>query len=436
MNNFKTQNPKSNINHPKLSINHSSFSIQNSLHSSALAYSITFLLIIGLLCSGVIFITSVNKRLEYNYTMKEHLVMDNYLSLLVGAKMKDHTNRTIIHPAGDTSKIVTKPWGVFKMVVAETFHKGKKQVKSALIGYEIKDNLPSLYMVDNNQPLKLAGSTKIEGVAYLPERGVEHAYISGKNYTGTKLIYGTTKKSDRFLPKLKEVYRNITFETLNKNCQKVEQIHKDSSYSFKEKTSLFTSITSINLQNDIRGNIIIHSFDAIYVSSNSYLENVILIAPKITFEKNFKGSCQAIAHQSIICEENVSLNYPSTLLLNEREFNVSDISNEIVLAENTKVLGGILLVAQNSNFRKPICLKQSAKSIIAGLVYNQGSSEIMGTISGHLYTQALNLKTGGGEYSNLLMDCKISADLLPKDFIIPDWLEEEKVGDGRIIMSF
>ena len=48
--------------------------IKLKLKSSALGYAITFSLLIGLVCSGMLFISSVNKRLEINYITKEYLI--------------------------------------------------------------------------------------------------------------------------------------------------------------------------------------------------------------------------------------------------------------------------------------------------------------------------------------------------------------------------
>ena len=412
--------------------NYKNCQFEKSLYfnSSALGYAIVFLLLIGLICSGVLFISSVNKRLEYNYTMKEHLIMDNSLSLIIGANLENQSSKTIVHPAGDTTQLIIKQWGAFKMIVAKTFHKNKIQQKTALSGIENNDNLPAFYLADNNQALKLAGNTKIEGLAYLPERGVESAYITGKSYSNDKLIYGDQKKSENFLPKIKEKYLNITFETFIKDCKKVEDIGKDSTYSFDTKTNLYSTISPIIIDHTIKGNIVIHSFDSIYVSSNAKLENVILISPKIRFQKEFKGSVQAIATNQIVCEENVILSYPSTLYLNENTFNISEKNNQIILKEKAKVLGGILMLSSQSNFRKPILLYIATNSVASGIVYNQGSSEILGSIIGYCYTQNLHLKAGGGEYTNHLMDCVISSKLLPNKFIIPDWLEE-KYGNGK-----
>lgn len=408
----------------------------NKVTSSALGYAITFLFLIGLICSGVLFISSINKRLELNYNIKEHLIIDNYMSLLLGANSDKEGTRRIYHTAGDTTEITLKPWGAFKVVVAKTWHSNRSITKSALIGSGLENNLPVLYLPDNNQALKLIGDTKIEGTAYLPERGLDRGYIAGKNYINDKLLYGDQKKSERYLPKIKALYQNLSLENFIKDTKKIDGVSTDSIFSFDQQTSLYSSIESISINNSIKGNIIIHSFDSIFVASTASLENVILISPTVHFEKGFKGSVQVIAHEKIICEENVRLTYPSTLVLNETKMNIDQVNNGIILHENVHVRGGILLVSQASNFRKPIRLKIDTKSLVAGIIYNQGETEIKGKVIGHLYTQSFHLKAGGGEYSNHLLDVLISSEKLPKEFIIPNWMEENKVGKSKIMSCF
>lgn len=404
--------------------------------AAALGYAITFLFLVGMVCSGVLIISSVNKRLETNYTIREHLVFDNYLSLLLGARLDNETARSIVHTAGDTSAIQVKSWGAYKVVVAKTFHGNRRISRSALIGYNSETTLPALYLPENSQALKLTGNTRIEGIAYLSERGLDRGYIAGKNYENDQLIYGEQRKSDNSLPKLHTLFENLSLESLIAGTVKIDPIGKDSTFAFDQPTALISTIGPLYLRNRLAGNIILHSFDSIYVSAESVLENVILIAPKIRFQKNFRGSVQAIAHESIVCEENVRLTYPSTLVMNETAPALSQ-NRLIQLHEKAQVLGGILLVSQQSNFRMPVQLQLREKSLVAGLVYNQGETELRGKVIGHLYTQRFFLRAGGGEYINHLLDAVISSKQLPDEFIIPGWLATaSETSKSRILTCF
>ncbi len=406
------------------------------LTSSALGYAISFLLIIALICSGVLFISSANKRLEFHYALKEHLLFDNYVALKLGASYEEPTTKTIVHLAGDTSEITVKNWGLYRMVVARTYHKNSQQVSSVLVGVTVEDELPALYIPENNQVLRLAGDTKLEGIISVSERGVDRANLAGRSYVNDKLVYGSLKKSERYLPKLRKEYQNLRYEDFVSNTHKLEKIHLDSVYSFDTITSLYTSIEPIYIQNNIQGNVIIHSFDSIVVSSKAILTNVILIAPKIRFEKNGKSSLQVIASKSIVCEEGVRLTYPSTLVLNEQQSEIDGHNHQILLYEHSQVLGGILMVSQNSNFRKPMQLKVFPTALVSGLIYNAGESEMRGSVIGHFYTNALRLYSGGSDNSNHLLDCTISSTQLPTYFMLPNWLDGMKVGKQKIIVRY
>ncbi|NRA13352.1 MAG: hypothetical protein HRT57_15505, partial [Crocinitomicaceae bacterium] len=209
----------------------------------------------------------------------------------------------------------------------------------------------------------------------------------------------------------------------------------DSNYSFTEKTSLFTQGEAFTITHRLKGNIIIHSATAIVISESAQLENVILMAPSIRFEKGFKGSVQAIARHEIICEENVRLKYPSSLIINELNGMTNAEQSAIRIGKNAYVLGGVLLISKKSNFRKPLLL-EVLEGTIAGLVYNQGETELRGKIIGSLYTNKFTLHAGGGIYGDHLLDATISSEQLPEDFIMPNWLMDVKSTKPILLSCF
>ncbi|MCE3297044.1 MAG: hypothetical protein K0R65_2758 [Crocinitomicaceae bacterium] len=407
-----------------------------TVRASAIGYAISFMLLIGLICSGVLFIASANKRIEVIHLTKEHLIFDNYTALLFASKQELKPSHTLVHASGDTSEITTKTWGSFKMLHVTTRHSGKTIQKAALIAYQTNSGLPALYLPDNQQALKIGGETRIEGTAFLSERGIERAYVAGKNYMFEQLIFGKTEKSERTLPPLKKQVENLSLENFIADCDKKDFIGKDSAYSFVNKTTLFSEMGALTLSHAFSGNVIIHSFDSIYVTRSAKLKNVILIAPRIRFEEGFKGSVQAIAHQSIVCEKNVRLDYPSTLTLNEIQSSTLGEQAQIFLDENSKVLGGVLVETQQFNFRNPPRLFLGKGAMIGGLVYNMGETELNSKIIGHLYTQKFILKAGGGVYANHLIDATISSTKLPDYFCIPPWLEKLENQKPQIISCF
>ena len=404
-----------------------------SLKSSALGYAISFLLLIALICSGVLFISSVNKRLEVNYIVQNHMLLNNYLSLKIGAQSKIGS-KTLIHNSGDTSQIVIKEWGAFKVIVVKTFHNYKYIEKTAIIGNAVELEKPALYLPGQRNILNLCGDTRIEGTVYVAERGVKRGHISGKPYIGEKLIYGKKKISDRSLPELKASVFDDKLQGYLDKSVRIELPKSDSSFSFTREISMVNSSGPITIQNTIKGNCVIHSFDSIFVASTAILENVILIAPVIYFEKGFIGSAQIHAKERVTCEENVFLKYPSTINLIEENGN-GEKEHGVFLNPNSKLIGGVVLSSKKPNFRNPIQLVID-KAIIGGLIYNQGETELRGEIIGSIYTNSFKLKTGGGQYNNYLLNAKISSKLLPENFISPIWLKSDNIKQSKIISCF
>ncbi|NVK64020.1 MAG: hypothetical protein HWE22_05505 [Flavobacteriales bacterium] len=409
--------------------------LSKRVSSSALGYAISFMLLIGLVASGVLFISSANKRLERHHNMKEHLLMNNYFALLHGARSQSNGRQELIHASGDTSVITRRDWGAFRVIVSETRHKVGTVKRSAIVGYETDHSHPALYIPERKQSLKLCGETRIEGVAFLGERGAERGHIARQSYKGDKLIYGKQKLSERSLPGLKSSLKTENIQKYRKNCVKIDPIDRDTNFSFSEKTRLVSVTSQLYLNHKISGNVVLHSFDTIVVKANCQLENVIIVAPNVRFEDGFSGAVQVVAHETIRLGKKVKLNYPSALILHEEGRNETSDKHGIFLEEGSQVLGGVLLFSQKPNSRKLLLLKME-KGRIGGLVYNLGETELKGDVIGHLYTNKFTLRAGGGQYTNHLLNVRISSDLLPKEMIVPNWLKEEKVIKPKLIACF
>lgn len=405
-----------------------------SLHNipaSALGYAISFLLLVGLFTSGVLFITATHKRIETHFLGQEYLLFDNYTSLLSGATREESGSYMLKHPSGDTSNIVVKPWGFMRCVVVTTFNGNRSVQREALTAQELDEVLPCFYLPDNKSKIALAGKTKLEGIVMVPERSLKRANIAGKPYSGDALFYGTLKQSERFLPPLKDDILENNLSYLFENASVLTTIPADSNFSFKYTTSLIRTNEALEISQHLEGNLVVQSFERITVHPEARLKNIILLAPEIIFEKEFRGSVQAIASRQIICEERVRLDYPSSLMLFEdKPFN--NEQSRITLLEGSQILGGVLLVSKNPDFRNPVLLDLQ-EATIGGLVYNQGESEIRGEIIGSLYTNKLIAHAGGGSYGGHLVDAIISSKELPKEFILPNWFRESKVSQPTIV---
>lgn len=408
---------------------------KNRVKASALGYAISFLLLVGLICSGVLFVASANKRLEVNYSIEEHLIFNNRFALNFGTSREEIGEFTLPHPTGDTSEVWVKNWGAFRVIEAKTRH-GKRLIRrSALIGMQQSKRLATFYIPESKEMLTVCGDTKLEGDIIIGKRGLEVGAIEGANYTKEKLFFGSLTESETSLPIIRNEFKNISLETYFSYGKNLEWTNRDSSFLFSNKTTVISQIAPIVIENELKGNVIVHSFDSIYVRNTAKLEHIILIAPKIRFEKGFKGTLQAIAHELLVCEENVSLLYPSVLILNEQQIAQPGDVHGIFMSPDSKVLGGILMVTQKMDFRFPIKLNMN-RALVAGFVFNQGSSQIQGKLIGSIYTSQIHLKTKTQEYKNHLLDATISSALLPKKFVYPNWLKSDEQLNPILLTCF
>jgi len=391
--------------------------------ASALGYAITFLLLVGLFTSGVLFISSTHKRIETHFLGREYLLFDNYTSLIYGAKCSEPGTYQLYHPSGDTSTISVKPWGFMNSTVAKTYNGNRFIRREAFTIMDSDEVIPCFYMPDQKRKIALAGSTRLEGTVFASERGLERANITGKQFKNDQLDYGSLKQSERYLPPLKKSVLENDMTALFSEVSKIEALN-ESTFDFDQKTSLFHSNEAIQVTQNLKGNLIIQSFDRIFVTANAMLEHVILLAPSVFFEKGFHGKVQVIASHEIVCEENVHLDYPSALMLYENQ--PIGEQSRISLMKGARVLGGVLLVSKNPDFRNPVYL-EVLEATIGGLIYNQGETEIRGEIIGSLYTNKLVAHAGGGVYGGHLVEALISSKQLPPEFIYPNWLRDTKV---------
>ncbi|WP_430405615.1 hypothetical protein [Fluviicola sp.] len=404
------------------------------IRASAISYAIVFALFIGLVASSVFFIFSTQKRIEISHTGQERLLLDSYQGIQLGLqKVEVNDSLQFIHLSGDTSIIRKSLWGSYFLVTSKTFKNQRSITRSALIGSEFEESIPSLVIRNGSDGLRICGETFIEGTAYLPNKRVELSYIGGKNYSNPKLIYGNVEDVKELKLPLSKAFENISPSNFTGKMIAEPFEYKDTNVSFLTNGIFYQSLEAIQLRSKLHGKIIIQSFDSLVVYSDAQLTNVILIAPKIYIKQGFVGNLQAYASESIVLEDSVTLSYPSTLILNEQTASQDYKPHSIFLGAKSSVLGGILMTTQQYDFRKQPKLTIQKDAVVAGIVFNCGITEIYGAVIGCLNTGETQTIAGGGSYTNHILDAIISTKRLPKDFICPAWLELSSHSRKKVI---
>lgn len=318
-------------------------------------------------------------------------------------------------------------WGIFEKVTSIASIKNKTLKRVALIGAKQEQiNRTVLYIQDNNKPLVVVGETKIEGVAYLPKRGVKPGNISGQSYYGDQLIYGQTKKTS-ILPKpyhetLNQI-ENISQQINTTDNDQFITLEQGKTYqnSFLQPKQVVYSNHDIRLSYvELIGHIVIQAKTKITVDKTSILKDVILIAPEIEILDDVKGNFQAIATKTITVGKRVELSYPSALILNEEETLLPDENkndNKILINEYSTVKGVVLFSSQPkiNNFNPQIELTEQAKVI--GEVYCTENIELKGAVYGSVFTNNFITREAGSIYQNHIYNGTISVKQLPIEYV-------------------
>ena len=397
------------------------------LKSSALFFALLVSIIIATLCTALISLTYFNKKINADNFLKERLT-ENVESALVLAvhKKSDKPDFKLFDLYGDGTdsvKISRMLWGFFDIAYAEAFQQtenGKqKNYKTCLVGQEVPviNNSTALYLADRKTPLFLYGQTQIIGSTYLPAEGVKGGIIDGKGYEGNKLIQGTIANSSTQLPQPDLERNKNILEMFNINANTSLSLIQNSQYhSFDQIKHVFRA-KNLNLSGlKLKGNICLIADSAIYIASNSILEDVILCAPDIKIEDGFTGSIQAFANKNLICGKNVRLNYPSVLALFKSE---NAYSAPECIIETNSIIEGLVYIYNSGSDQNPPNLKIEKNTVIIGSLYADAVTQLQGKIFGSAFCRNFIYKTSSGIYDNYLADAIINANALPYYFVSP-----------------
>jgi len=342
---------------------------------------------------------------------------------------------TVTTNANYTIKKISSHYGAYKKAYVATSQNERIFKKVAFYGAELTDELPSLYLQNTNSPLIVVGNTKINGLLYLPKQGIKSGVIAGNYFSYNKLYNGLAKESKNELPKLEDDW--ITYlNNLNKNnwlqnssIIPLQKVLKNS--FFNPQKVIFNSGTISLNEHEISGNICIKSATKIIINASSILEDVLLIAPEIVINKNFKGTIQAVATKKISIGERVHLQYPSSLVVNASEKKEDNSNTQKKSSNNTQKGQGIITINSNAQIEGSIVylepkikkkgftshtadLYLANSSNITGQIYCQGNTELLGTVKGSLYTKGFIAQQFGSKYINHIYNGNIYTNDIPK----------------------
>jgi len=179
------------------------------------------------------------------------------------------------------------------------------------------------------------------------------------------------------------------------------------------------------------GNIIIKSNTEIIVTKFAELTDVLLIAPKITVQKGFRGNAHFLASKTIMIEEETTFLYPSSLVLVDinKDFITPILRGEepIYISEKVNFSGVIIYFPEeNPEQHSQTSISLQPETEIVGSIYCQGNMELSGRVKGAIFVERFLVNEFGSRYINHIYNGKILSKQLPKEFCGLPFSEKKK----------
>ncbi|WP_152537377.1 bactofilin family protein [Aquimarina pacifica] len=306
----------------------------------------------------------------------------------------------------------------FKRYVQVDVH-NRKVTRTAYTGSKRSLKTPNLYLENTNSPLVVVGNTRLEGNSYLPKQGLKAGNISGTYYQGSALYYGNVLESKSSLPDLEPEWVRYIENICNGGLLEATgsiPLEKELKNSFYNPPKIIYNDAAIYLEDQkISGNIILQSRSKIVVGNQAQLTDVILIAPEISVEGQVRGSFQAIATKKIKLGKNAHLQYPSSVILLDKNIDQAAKGNSFKTEVNFIIETGVIVEGTVVYLKEEKSKVHRTKTQLAiapdveviGELYCQGNLDFQGVVRGSLYTHQFIARQKGSVYLNHMYNGKV-----------------------------
>lgn len=359
--------------------------------------------IMALLCSSLIFISGYYS--SENESNKKYISFlkqrQSNLNFTLGNFQELQSSGNIQIDASTESRL--KKWGFLEVILMSSTFNDSVYSDIYFLGKVPPSNSKqklALYLEDSRKVLSIAGETNIEGDVFVPKKTIKRGQVGGQSYFGEKLVDGSIYASKQKMPEVK--FESVEF--IEKEVVRKNSIVN----SFLNPTKVM-QVDGVLDDVTIKGNVLISADNSITVSKDAILQDVIIKAPKIVIQSRFKGNAQFYAKDTLIVEEEVVLNYPSVLAINNSKAFMK-------LQSKSELHGAIYVNSKSADIRNTnLRIEETAK--INGEVYVNGTTELRGQIYGGLVTSYLVYSTASGRYQNYIVDGVISSRALSKHYL-------------------
>ncbi|MDW3194719.1 MAG: hypothetical protein R8G66_20235 [Cytophagales bacterium] len=396
------------------------------LKAGVLAYTMAVSLVVSIILSSLILLGyytrleslqyDINLKVDSNLQSAEQLALSNPESF-------DYFQQKRLDLFGegeDTVMLERRPWGVFDYFKITARHGRFERTSYFSIAHVPSEKARSaLFLVDERRPLSVVGSTRLTGTVYLPQSGIQSAYVERVGYQNDSLFYGTRLTSDGDMPELNDKVMDA-IEEVRKYPHRVSYREP---FNLEQKFSSDTLIrfrsSRMNVNDTLNGFIWIDARKVV-LDSLCRLDNVLVTADVIEFKNGFEGSGQFFAEDTIYVRSGAKVDYPSVLFVS------SGLSNGSIQIESKAEVQGIVGVDGDVNnyYQRHIHLHQGGK--ISGAIYSHGFLETYGDIEGHATVRKSLVNATSAIYENYFLNAKIDGTKQNEHFLVPPlWFYED-----------
>ncbi|WP_395048066.1 hypothetical protein [Flavobacterium sp.] len=392
----------------------------------SLLYAIYICLIVSIICGALLYFANLYNQLNLHYNLQEEMYIHNQsvVNFALGNQVSQE-ELPIDENSGVEGNYEIKQYGLLSMLLA---HSGLRNdtISSAHFVGSYSSDKTAIYLANFTKSLSYSGTVKLFGDNNLPTTYIEASYITNK--PNNLITQGKTTISELILPKINSNFKKI-FEGINAEKTVLSELQKPKDSLFFNSFHNTTKEVYVNsvLSNVIfKGNFILRSKDSIRVKKNTVLEDVILMAPKITFEEGFTGTVQVFASKGIELEQKVILNYPSVVCV----YNPTLEESLIKIKKECKITGAVVLFGNTLENINKNNIEIDQEGLIFGDIYCTGRLDLKSKVYGSVYTNRFYLKTTSSTYDNMISDIEINTAKRSKYFIAIPLFETKKTEYG------
>lgn len=394
------------------------------LKAHSLLYAIYVCLIVAVMCAALLSYSGLYGRLNSYYNLQEELYLNNMSTVNFALGNKMIATEIPDDASGIKASFTTKPYGMLTLLLSVSSVRNDSVVSALFAGhYAAKSE--ALHLAGFSLPLSYSGNVTIKGDCVLPTASIARSYADNNpsNLTLSGTLTASTAALPEIDPKFKQIFAGDTgLKTTWANLEK----NDESIYfnSFENETLQIDAGTVVEGKT-IKGNFILHAMDSILIRKNAILEDVIIIAPKITFEPGFSGTVQAFATANITAES-IKLDYPSVLCV----YNASDKKASILVGKKSSIKGAIVLFGNAPRFTEQNMVSIDEGGLITGDVYCSGKLELKSDVYGSVYTNRFFYTTPSSTYENRITNLIINPYKRPAHFVPFPLFNDKKTGCG------